>query len=57
MANQGSVTKTIAPGNSWTGAAGYYSGITISASAATTSGNASKGDVLYGQTFMNSSGA
>ena len=57
MTNRGSVTKTISPGGSWTGAAGYYSGITISASTATTTGNATNSEVLYGYTYMNSSGA
>ena len=57
MKNHGSISKTISPGDSWTGAAGYYSGITISASSATTSGNASNDKVLYGYTYMNSSGA
>lgn len=55
MTNRGSVSSTLPLGGSYSGSAGYYSGINISAANAT--GNATASDVLSGKTFTNSVGS
>lgn len=55
IATYGATTKTINPGENWSGA-GYYSSIKITANAATYYGNATNSRVLKGYTFMNSKG-
>ena len=54
MTNNGAVSKSISPGDSYTVPKGYHSGSgTVSANMP--SGNAGTGDVLSGKTFSNSS--
>lgn len=55
MNNKGAVTCTLTSGGSYTGAAGYYSSIAVTAPSLT--GNATSAEVLTGKTFMNSSGS
>ena len=55
MTNRGSVSSTLPLGGSYSGDAGYYSGINITAASAT--GNVMSSDVLSGKTFTNSIGS
>jgi len=54
MANKGAVTCTLAYGGTYSGGAGYYSSVSVTAPGRY--GNATQGNVLSGKTFMNTSG-
>ncbi len=54
MPNNGSVTSTLGYGQSYTGTAGYYSGVSITAS--NVAGTAQASEVLTGKSFINSTG-
>ena len=53
MNNKGAVTCTISPGSSYSGGAGYYSSIKVTASSVSLSGNATNIRVQYPYTFYN----
>ena len=55
MANKGAVTCSLAAGGTYTGSAGYYSSITVTAGSVSLSGNASSWNVEYPYTFYNTS--
>lgn len=55
MNNKGAVTCALTSGGSYTGTAGYYTSIAVTAPSLT--GNATASQVLTGKTFMNSSGS
>lgn len=53
MTNKGAVSCTISPGGTYSGGAGYYSSVTVTASSVSLSGNAKSWHVEYPYTFYN----